>query len=124
MAQYDSLLLVVAGVAAGAMIGAVLGFALAARNTAAVDAARGKANYFAHFVNRSLREISLFEWTVHAAIVLNSCLVIFGVAAVPVLVARWLGRLLDWAVLAAYVLASAAFLFGYRFGSRLWFVRP
>jgi hypothetical protein len=123
MTQYDALLPVLAGVAAGASIGTGLGIVLAARSTAAVDAINQAPNYFANFVDRPLRDIPLIAWTVHAAIVVNSCLVAFGFAALPVLSARWLGRPIDWVVMAAYALAVACYLFGYRAGRRLWLER-
>lgn len=119
-----TLLKMLAGISAGVAIGIFLGFILTARREAVDGGVRLTQNLFLWFLSRPLREITLFEWFVCVAVVLNACLLFFALSAFPFVATEWLGRSRGLSVLFVYVAVILASLISYPLGRKLWLRRP
>jgi membrane-bound acyltransferase YfiQ involved in biofilm formation len=112
-----------AGISAGAAIGVSLGFLFAARAEAINGVARKSHNPFSCFFRRPLRNVILIEWFIYAAIVLSGCLTLLWLAAMPLLLSRWLALPGDMLLVAAYAVGIFCCSVAYPFGRKLWLNR-
>jgi hypothetical protein len=118
-----SLFPVIAGAGAGAAIGVSLGFLLAARGTAINDTVRKSYNPFACFFRRSPGDVILIEWFVYASAILSGCLILFCLAAIPLLVSKWLALPNGALLVVSYAVGCCFGCVAYPLGRKLWLSR-
>jgi hypothetical protein len=107
------------GIGAGAVLGGVLGFAHSARRDALDGVVKVSWNPFLSFFNRSMSDITLFQWMCYFAAVLNFSLVVIALSFSPIYLMHQLDVSIGVILLVYACLIIAAFCF-YPIGRKIW----
>jgi hypothetical protein len=117
------LLQVLASVVAGVVVGIAVGLILTARAEAISGTGPRPNNPFIFVFSRPLRDLSLIEWLVIVAVVLNVMLVLIAFAVMPLVVSDWLSQPKGLYLFGVYTAGIAAFWIAYPVGRKLWLRR-